>query len=225
MNLNGANIFDSCTRGPLFLRAARGTGGRVGLMFTAVLWAFGIGAGLFGLWNYAHRAGTKDASPALWPVASQIQRTQDRPTLLFFAHPQCPCTRASIRELERLTARLHKNIDIHVVFMEPAEFASDWSCTDLSSSANTIHEAHVVFDHGCIECDRFRARTSGLTLLYSETGELLFQGGITPARGHEGDNDGIAALTAILRDGRTHVPQTAVFGCPLQTPEFALRNR
>jgi len=223
--MNGAETFNAVTYTTPLLHAWRGGSRQAVLMLATVLWAVGICAGLYVLWSYAHRPGVKDASPARWPVASQIQRTQDRPTLLFFAHPQCPCTRASIRELERLTARLHKNIDTHVVFMEPAESASEWSWTDLSSGAKAIHEAHVIFDHGGLECDLFRARTSGLTLLYSNAGELLFQGGITASRGHEGDNDGIAALTAILLDGRTQAWQTAVFGCPLQRPEFALRDR
>jgi len=81
-----------------------------------------------------------------------------------------------------------------------------------------------VFDQGGIECEKFRAQTSGLTLLYSVTGELLFQGGITPSRGHEGDNDGTAALEAILLKQQTQVRQTSVFGCPLQTPDFAFRD-
>jgi hypothetical protein len=221
---NGAGQFDAYTDKAPPLRARRGRGGRVVLMLLTVVWAAGISAGLLALWRYAHRPGVKDESPARWPVASQILRAEDRPTLLFFAHPQCPCTRASIRELERLTARLHRKVETHVIFIKPSELSNERSWTDLSKSAEAICEARVVFDHEGIECEQFRARTSGLTLLYSDTGELLFQGGITPSRGHEGDNDGIAAVEAILLNGRTRVRQTSVFGCPLQTPDFALRD-
>src|SRR5262245_7166738 len=39
---------------------------------------------------------------AWWPRDSRITLAQDRPTVLFFMHSKCPCTRASLAELERL---------------------------------------------------------------------------------------------------------------------------
>ena len=61
--------------------------------------------------------------------------------------------------------------------------------------------------------------TSGQVLLYQPSGRLAFSGGITPARGHSGDNPGSdAVLSLVRREARQAdgVPVTCrVFGCPL----------
>jgi hypothetical protein len=65
----------------------------------------------------------------------------------------------------------------------------------------------------------FGAYTSGQVLVYGADGGLLFNGGITASRGHEGDNPGRAAIVARLRD-QVPAPSTAsVFGCALDEPE------
>ncbi len=66
------------------------------------------------------------------------------------------------------------------------------------------------------EALRFGAATSGQTLLYDASGRLLFSGGITPARGHAGDNDGSDALLELLSGGSGRHHQTPVFGCSLR---------
>jgi hypothetical protein len=73
-------------------------------------------------------------------------------------------------------------------------------------------------DDGGVEARRFGVKTSGTVLLYSALGRLLFHGGITGSRGHEGDNYGITRLAAALRGGAgdTAVPVVSrVFGCAL----------
>jgi hypothetical protein len=65
------------------------------------------------------------------------------------------------------------------------------------------------------EARHFQAFTSGQTLLYSSEGELLFSGGITIARGHEGDNSGRLAIESLLANSAAEVRQTPVFGCPI----------
>ena len=56
----------------------------------------------------------------------------------------------------------------------------------------------VVNDVEGVEARRFGAQTSGTTSLYSPDGRLLFSGGITSSRGHEGDNAGEDALTQAI---------------------------
>ena len=60
--------------------------------------------------------------------------------------------------------------------------------------------------------------TSGHALLFDRDGHLLFSGGITPARGHEGDNFGASAIAARLA-GRPAPAETPVFGCPIAGPD------
>jgi hypothetical protein len=197
---------------------------RIGLLMLTVGWIVGIGAGLCALWSYAHDPGLQDESPADWPLSSQLRRPADKPVLVFFAHPRCPCTRASIRELERLLARVTGKVQAHVVFTQPASADDQWSDTDLQRSAAAIMGVNVFRDAGGVETDLFRARTSGLALLYSDSGSLLFHGGITPSRGHEGDNDGAASLIAAILDKGSRVQRTNVYGCPLQAPDTTQGN-
>jgi hypothetical protein len=73
------------------------------------------------------------------------------------------------------------------------------------------------------EARLFGAETSGDTRLYSATGELMFHGGITIARGHSGDNPGRDALEALLFGKPAGATKTRVFGCSLfecPTPEL-----
>jgi hypothetical protein len=66
---------------------------------------------------------------------------------------------------------------------------------------------------------QFHATTSGQTLLYSPAGSLMFSGGITAARGHEGDNVGESTIVALLTGKPTDVVRTPVFGCPIVESE------
>jgi hypothetical protein len=54
-----------------------------------------------------------------------------------------------------------------------------------------------------------------LLTIGSASGSLVFSGGISDARGHEGDNPGRTALMAILTGGHPAAIRTPVFGCYL----------
>jgi hypothetical protein len=63
---------------------------------------------------------------------------------------------------------------------------------------------------------RFGVETSGHVLLYDAAGKLMFSGGITPSRGHSGDNTGRDAVVRLLRHGGVERTKTPVFGCSLK---------
>jgi hypothetical protein len=114
------------------------------------------------------------------------------------AHPKCPCTRASIGELAAIMAHCQGRLNAYVLFMKPEGFTEDWEKTDLWQSASQIPDVQVISDPSGEEARRFSAVTSGQTLLYDLKGELLFSGGITPSRGHSGDNAGKSAIVSII---------------------------
>jgi hypothetical protein len=87
----------------------------------------------------------------------------------------------------------------------------------LVERARAIPGALVASDLGAREARRFGASASGQVLLYDAAGLLLFEGGITAARGHAGDNAGEDALVAALRTGIRQEQPAPVFGCPLLT--------
>src|SRR5882724_1733252 len=115
-----------------------------------------------------------------------------------FAHPRCPCTRATLGELELVMARCEGLLNAHVVFIRPDSTTEDWPRTGLWRRAAAIRGVTVHSDDAGLEARRFGVETSGHTLLYDRRGHLLFQGGITAARGHSGDNPGRSALVALL---------------------------
>jgi hypothetical protein len=191
------------------------TKARLLLPAVCALWLSATGVGIGLLWDYENTPGTASAAPALWPAASSLRRSAGGATLVLLAHPHCPCTRASIGELSRLMAQAEGRLTAHVLFVKPQGFAVEWEKTDLWSSAAAIPGVQVVRDDEGVEALRFRAATSGQVALYGAGGQLLFSGGITSARGHEGDNAGRAAIVSLLTTDEAALSETPVFGCPL----------
>jgi hypothetical protein len=131
-------------------------------------------------------------------------------------HPQCPCTRASIGELERLMAHSNRLVDAYLLFYRPDGVPPDWEQTGLWTRAAAIPGVQVVRDDRGEEAERFGALASGQAMLYSANGDLLFRGGITSSRGHAGDNPGRAAIVALVQHEPTTRTVTPVFGCTLR---------
>jgi hypothetical protein len=148
-------------------------------------------------------------------VHSALAAATDRKTLVVFAHPQCPCTRASIGELAEVLARSGRQPRTYVVFLKPSEVAEGWEKTGLWQRAASLPGVTVLRDDGGREARAFGVETSGQTLLYDGRGALIFNGGITGSRGHAGDNAGRAALISLIGRGPTDRTGANVFGCPL----------
>jgi hypothetical protein len=172
-------------------------------------------AGLGVLASYENAPGVAESPAILWPSSSRIERAANRATFVMLAHPRCPCTRASLRELELLMARLPGLLTAHVLFVEHAGAPADWKKSDLWDQAVAIQDVHAAWDFAGAEASRFRASTSGQVVVYSAQGRLLFSGGITASRGHYGDNAGRAAIVAALTAGPGGPARSFVFGCSL----------
>jgi len=183
-----------------------------------VAWCACTGVGLWAMLRYELTPATTATVTSEWPRETQLVRDSARPTLILFLHPQCPCSRATLRELSLLGADCGNRFTAQIVFVRPAGAGESWKKTDLCRLAEQIPGAVVSLDVDGAEASRFGATTSGQALLFSEGGRLLFQGGITASRGHEGDNAGRSALTALINTGQATCTQTAVFGCSLLNP-------
>ena len=139
---------------------------------------------------------------------------RSKPTLIMLVHPQCPCSRASLTELSRLAALCPNKANITVLFLRPADCPEAFADTDLRRQAEAIPGVSVATDDNGDAAKRFGAATSGETLLYAPNGRLLFHGGLTGSRGHEGDNPGLSAVAAWLR-GEAAPAEAPVYGCPM----------
>ena len=180
-----------------------------------VLWFSVVGAGTVLMTRYSTTPGANMVAPVSWPRDSQIALDRSRPTLLMFLHPNCSCSRASLGELDRLLASAAGRVTVHLLFLKPEKTVPDWEKTDLWRTASSMAAVSVHTDKAGTEARRFHAETSGQTLLYSPTGMLEFQGGLTISRGHAGDSPGRTALLELLHGGQATQVKTPVFGCGL----------
>lgn len=186
------------------------------LSLAVLLWLGVTVAGIFYLAKYANTpADSGTIYPASFPAESSIPHNDEHPTLIFFSHPKCPCTRASLHELNRLMTDVDGRLKAYVVFTKPIGTDENWAQTDLRTIAENIPNVRVLIDEDERETDFFNARTSGLILLYDRRGNLRYDGGITASRGHEGDNTGRAALANIITHDYDETSKMPVFGCPL----------
>jgi hypothetical protein len=165
--------------------------------------------------NYESTPGAVGLVAQSWRPVSAIQRATDRPTLVMFAHPHCPCTRASMGELAQIVAQLQGKVSVHVLFVTPKGAGDSWEQTDLRRSAAAIPDVTVATDVDGVEARRFGAKTSGHTLLFDQNDRLLFSGGITQSRGHAGGNVGESSIVSQVNNQPGARSETQVFGCSL----------
>lgn len=183
-----------------------------------IVWSLAVGAGMRVMLQYENSPTAATSPPVKWPTDSQIKPRAGLPTLVLMAHPRCPCTRASIGELAVLMALLKKRLSAHVFLYKPSGALDEWAKTDLWFSADALPGVEVHIDESGAEANRFHAIASGQTFLYDQQGILQFQGGITPSRGHSGDNAGRDAIVSFVRTGQSERKKTFVFGCYLSGP-------
>lgn len=192
---------------------------KIAIVALLSVWLASVLAGMYLMWRYESTPGSAEATQAYWPTASAIVPATDRPTLLMFLHPHCPCSRASLTELTAILSQRDHSVDARILFNQPPGVGDDWWQTELYGEALAIPGARVSLDPGSTEARCFGVKTSGHALLFSKDGRLEFSGGITAARGHVGQNAGRAALESILRGDQPAIAQSLVFGCPLTSAE------
>jgi hypothetical protein len=191
------------------------------IILTVLLGLAWAGTAVFGghaLLKYENSPGKVGQVTSAWPADSKVQLAIDRPTLVMTAHPQCPCTRASVAELAQLMAHVQGKVQAYVLFYAPRDSGADWQNTDLRRTAAQIPGVTVLSDVDGAEAQRLGAETSGHTFLFDPNGQLLFNGGITASRGHSGDNAGESAIVSLIDNRTSARTKTFVFGCSLKTP-------
>ncbi|RKH34648.1 hypothetical protein D7Y13_12755 [Corallococcus praedator] len=182
------------------------------------LWlaASALGTGL--MWSHASAAGPAATPPSHLPELLAPVRGPGAWSLLVFLHPQCPCSRATLTELGKLTAHAGGRLATRVFVWAPSEAPPDFVRSELWTRAQALPGVEVVADVDGKAARELGARTSGQVVLFSPEGEERFSGGITPARGHEGDSAGSLAIRALVGSQVPGSPAAPVFGCALETP-------
>lgn len=150
------------------------------------------------------------------PAPQSIDSAGKSPCVLVFLHAQCPCSRATLSELGRLIAKLNRPTAFQIYFVATANDAS-WRESSLYAQATRLPNATITEDPTGTLAAQYGAQTSGQVIAYDAGGKLIFQGGITESRGHEGDSAGKSRLLAALQSPQDGTLTSPVYGCRLPT--------
>jgi hypothetical protein len=180
----------------------------VGLAAIAV-WLSVVAVG-FVMWERYDAA----PGPALETAPSRLP-SGFRLEIVMFVHPRCPCSRVNLAELARATRNCDPDVAVRLVFVQPKGVSADWERGQLWDKANALSGIRVTRDIDATEPELAGATTSGTVLVYDAAGAVVFRGGLTRARGREGDNPGRRAIVALLAGLQPEMRATPVFGCEL----------
>ncbi|MEM7453402.1 MAG: hypothetical protein AAF456_03500 [Planctomycetota bacterium] len=178
------------------------------------IWCCMLVAGMVWISDYSTRPAKSDGVLDLWPEETTLRCGGDS-CLLLFVHPRCPCTRATLRQLEKLsadTADAIRRPRIVTLCYCPDTAEEGWAKTDIWESASALGE--VILDPGGEEAGRFGISTSGHIILFDH-GVRIFDGGITAGRGHEGEPPALTALIGCIRGRENKQCAFPVYGCGL----------
>ena len=178
------------------------------IWFVSTAW---FAVGLAGVWAWERY----EATPGTAGTASADTEGIGRWQLTMYAHPHCPCTRASFAELTAIAAAA-PDLALRVRVVRPPDAPDGWERGRSWDAAGRIAGCDVACDVGGREARRSGAETSGHAVLIDPAGRVAFRGGLTPGRGREGrGRSGIPDIVA----GRQAADSAPVYGCPLFTPD------
>jgi hypothetical protein len=184
----------------------------------SILWLASIGGGFTTLFEHQMRAGDPILAPERLPDDVRSlgwSVSAERFELFLFLHPKCPCSDATLENLNRLSAQTRGAMSVRLVMFDRGEGEESWSDADSVRAALSLPHTSLTLDPGGSLAARFGARTSGSVALYDDSGVLRFHGGLTDSRGHPGSSAGIAAIARIVTTGIGLGETTPVFGCPI----------
>ena len=173
--------------------------------FVGLAWLAAVAGGLWAWERYDTTAGADRPAAVTAPATARWRLT-------VFVHPHCPCARATVTELAEVQ-REAPDLAIRIVFVRPPGTTAGWERGRLWDAAANLTGVEVTTDDGS-EARRLGAETSGIALLTEPDGRVVFRGGLTRARGREGESAGGRAVVDWVQ-GRRALATAPVFGCPL----------
>src|SRR5258706_14091937 len=80
-------------------------GSRAMLVAGGIPWIIAVGVGMWSLMAFDTTPGGLGTTSATWHSGTDIAFQVGKTNLIMFAHPNCPCTRASLAELGEIMVR------------------------------------------------------------------------------------------------------------------------
>jgi len=185
------------------------------IMCLIAAWSVCIVSGQIAIWNYETAPAEYAPANTDWPADTELRQSEDSLTLVMALRPHCPCSRASLRELQRILDRQAEPVDIHILMFRPEDVSSNRPRTSLCDTARSLPNADITIDHDSREASRFGTLTSGHVILFAPDGRWLFSGGLTSSRAHEGAGRGRMALEQCLQGNSPQNKTVPVFGCEI----------
>lgn len=189
-----------------------------------LLWSAGVIAGMLQVMNYEKTPAETVPVAVRWPLETPELHSTTGPTLVVFVHPQCPCTKATVEELAWLVTHVEGRLTVYAFFLTPRVTPEVWRSKDLWNRAQDLPGVRSFKDEDGRIARRFGATTSGQCLLYDKQGRLVFEGGITDGRGHQGDSAGRRAILDVARQKKPEISRASVFGCSLFGPAVSAQK-
>ncbi len=184
---------------------------RFATVFAVLLWVLCLSYGF----DRAMRWESTPGASGNAPTHIDLDRKDSRWLLVMVAHTECPCTKASLANLQRILAQYPNQITCRILFCGPQAYAH--SPAKNISLAESIEGVSLEFISEQQAANQYGAATSGQVYLYSPERKLMYSGGITLGRNAEGDCAGVSAVGSLIETGGGD-SSLPVFGCALQTP-------
>lgn len=182
------------------------------------LWAAAVGTGSWFMLGHEFEvtASTKSV-PNLPPELGRMVPESKPLTIVIAIHPECPCTGASIEQLDRLMTRNPESIQAVALLWAEESNPTHSPAGDYQRRLSALPNVTIVADPGGEKAKSFGAVVSGSVAAYDANGNLRFQGGLTASRGHAGSSAGMDILEAIARGQPTgDFAETPAFGCAFE---------
>jgi hypothetical protein len=163
-----------------------------------------------------------DTRPGLRPIQEPGVREADpgRWTLIMVVHPDCPCSKASLRNLAAILDATRLPVRAEIVGAVPPGY--DGPMRNLALARGIVKSELVIMD-----ADRalqtYGARTSGHLFVYDPDQDLVYSGGLTPARGAEDAMSSMRWFNVLVRQGAI-ASSAPTFGCSLSSATGARKG-
>ncbi len=185
-------------------------------------WSVSLAILLLGLIAYGQTPGALNEPPQGASFNHELDTT--RYTLMVAVHPRCPCTAASLHELDRIIRQSQDRLHVTMLVYRPANQIDEWTVPKAIDNMEQHDNVIWKWDEEGKAAQAIGCMTSGSVVLYSPDRKPLFWGGITSSRGHTGNNAGSQAILSILETGTVRLRTNPVYGCSLVTPDVSQGN-
>lgn len=146
---------------------------------------------------------------------SAANLAQEELTILISVHPDCPCTAASLEQIDRFMVKHSERAKLFALVQSSENRAPKDG--NYWQQITRLPNATPIFDQGGTLAAELGIIASGATAAYDASGTLRFQGGLTASRGHAGSSKGLDALEALASaTERLELCSTPAFGCPIE---------